>query len=199
MIARGMGGSPTIQVGSVMQKLVSALGIHGKVASPTLGDLVHPVVIIEDISRDSWYAGGAERIAGGAAESQGAALQFAALQLLNPVGSLAVAFVDSVSIRTAVTSAFWIDGGTAQLASAVAASTRFRDTRSSGTPVMTIRSESLAALTTTGPFQTGNAGSNTTILIPTDYILQPGDAITVKMVVVAGLLGVAFKWRERPL
>jgi hypothetical protein len=40
-----------IQTGNVATRLIAAFGIKGKVVSPRLGDLLHPVVLVEDLTR----------------------------------------------------------------------------------------------------------------------------------------------------
>ncbi len=47
--------SPLIQTGNVSEKLVAAFGARGRSISPTLGDVVHPVAILENLADPSWW------------------------------------------------------------------------------------------------------------------------------------------------
>lgn len=53
--ARG-GPAPLIQTGNVAEKLVAAFGLKGRSIAPSLGDVVHPVAIVDDQANPSWWS-----------------------------------------------------------------------------------------------------------------------------------------------
>jgi hypothetical protein len=89
---------PTIQHGAITQDLHNALGIHGSSIAPSLGDVIHPVIVVKDLSVDSWYASGQSDkpcSAGGTLVAAAGNMPF--VQLFNPHRDLVV-IVDYVMV-----------------------------------------------------------------------------------------------------
>lgn len=191
--------APTIQTGNLAQKLISALGIHGKVAAPTLGDQVHPVVMLEDLTRPSWWTQGVERPAFGANVLTPTAGQFQVWGLCNPSTSNVIAFVEEITAWNSVVTLVYMT--LSQTFPATASPTAFwRDTAvlQSGAPALIMRSESLVAPIGGALIRAGNTSTTNLQIIETpNVVLAPGWCVRVESQTASQALGVSFKWRER--
>lgn len=197
--SRQMAGQPTIQTGNVAQKLIQALGIHGKVAAPSLGDLVHPVVLVEDLTRASWYAQGVDRPAAGANVLTPTVGQFQAWALCNLPGSGVVALIEEVGFWNATVTNVFVS--LSQTMPGTASPTVFfRDTQllNAAAPALVMRSDSLAAPGSGLLLRAGNTSTtNIQYLERPNLVLGPGWCLRVDSQTVSQSLGVHFKWRER--
>lgn len=188
---------PTIQTPQIAKKLIQALDIHGKVAAPSLGDLIHPVIVVEDVSRDSWYTLSSDLPCGGAAEIGPAAGESAIVQLFNASNNT-IAIVDRLVFAPGGTLAAWIATETTQRAAFLVGQSRYRDTRLAGVPACGVCVDHPVGVPgITSPIAAVNGGTVSAQTVDLGYVLNPGQGISVIGITLGILSRVGFFWRER--
>jgi len=93
-----------IQTSDVLTRLGAMFGIKGKTPSPTLGDQVHPVAIVGDLSTVAFNEETAERRAGSRSNTAALAANLTTSTLFNPTGSGLVIRVDRIGFTVTAAS-----------------------------------------------------------------------------------------------
>jgi hypothetical protein len=192
---------PLIQKGNITSKLIAALGVHGKVAAPELGELVHPVVMVEDLTKASWYNQEIERPAFASNIATPTAGQFQAWVLNNPIASGVVAIVDSLTFWIAnASNAVNVSLSNIAPTGAVSPVTHFRDTLllPNQTPACQMINESNVAIP--GGFALyilSTSSTNLAIDRAPGVILAPGWSLRIDGQLASAPLAATFLWRER--
>jgi len=200
--ARPPGG---IQVGSVGAKLIEAFQIKGKVAAPQLGDVVHPVAIVEDLTGANWYIPTIERPCGGGTEFTPTVGQFAIIQLFNPPGSGVVAIVDDLFLAASSSSGFLLGLDTNNPGTLINNVTAFRDTLhyppSAMNPVLEIPTSTVAALPGGNALYQGRLATSAQLYaqVRPGVILGPGTLLNLQLTTITVVATLGAFWRERPV
>jgi len=192
--------APLIQSSGITQKLIAAFNIKGKSITPTLGDILQPVVIVEDLVRSSWFNQATERPAGGGVLTFApTAGEFGSVQIFNPVGSGVKIIVDTVfvAIGTGAT-AFALRQSSTALPTLVALASNWRDpTVLVGAPATEIRTNTSAGASGGSIVGAGVMPVNQSLPYNIAGIYGPGQGLTVASQTVTNALTVGFLWRER--
>lgn len=126
-----------IQAGDVQQKLKNLFGIKGQIPSPVLGDQVHPVAIVSDLTELAWNAIAPLRAAGSTslAVASGAGVK-AFISLFNPIGSGILVRVDRIFVGVGAAGDVQLQFANSD-PGAVTLASYFLDRRVSGSPTIT--------------------------------------------------------------
>jgi len=205
-LPRGFEPPALIQHGGITQKLIGLLGIKGKVSTPVLGDTLHPVAIVEDMSARNWFTGGDDRPAAAAAKVVGDATHIPIMVLLNPAGSQTAMLIEKVSIATGANVDVWLHYFPGVTPGGITQGYRFRDTRLAGLPVgqiflSTVDYVSNAALIAAGaiPLMVGNGNVSGNLTMDVGVILGAGAQLLLTADSVASTGKFTYLWRERPI
>jgi hypothetical protein len=187
-----------IQRGDTQNRLTRALNIKERVAAPTLGDEVHPVIIVDDLSRETGFDLGTELPAWGRASAGPAAGQLSHIALGNNPSS--GAFIQIRRLRFNSTPANnirlgFVDWGLTGGLGSVTTRT-FRDTRLTGLPTGEILAGQLAAGLITNVVQRYGPVTLYDIL-DMDILLAPGFTLVVQQETVNNTLDCNWWWVEQ--
>lgn len=191
---------PLIQRGSIASKLQSAFGLKGASAAPSMGDVVHPVVIAEDLSRgESWDAGvGTDKPSGGSQQFTPTVGTWAEISLNNPTGSNIVALVRQIRMTASVNSTFWITTNPVAGAATPGNLAEFTDSRLGfQPPVLFLGADSNASAPAYNPALAHFAvGSTIMAVYECQIVLAPGSVIRVGNSNSNAVVTVGFDWVE---
>lgn len=194
------GPLPLIQRGSIVTKLQAALGLKGKTAAPQLGDIVHPVVITEDLSRgESWDAGvSTDKPAGGSVLFTPTVGTWAEITLNNPAGSNIVGLVRQIRMTGSVNSTFWVSAVPVPGAVTPGPPAQFIDSRLGfAPPVLFLGNDSNAFAPAYSPALAHFAvGSTIMAIYECQIVLAPGSSIRVGNSNTNTVVGIGFDWVE---
>jgi len=186
-----------IQRGNIGQKLISAFGLHGKTTSPVVGDVVHPVVIVENITAANWFTALAERPCMAGNFLTPTVGQFQSYQLFNPLNSGVIAILDQVDLMASATSTVFM--GIGQVALATTFPALFRDTLNfpTGTPACVPRSADLVAAGFGSTFESAILSSTIAAHFELGIILAPGWGVRFDLQTATNAFHCGMRWRER--
>ena len=195
--------APLIQTGNVGIKLIEAFQIKGKSIAPTLGDVIHPVVVVEDLVSSSWYNQIVERPCGGGTEFVPTVGQFASIEIFNPPTSGVVAIVDKFLVTPSGPSGWLAVPDLNNPGTVVPAVNTYRDTihfPPAQRPACDIRTKTSVALPGANTILQGRVAATVQTLVENvGMILGPGSLLAIYLNVVTLTTTVSFNWRERPV
>lgn len=193
---------PLVEHGGIAQKLQGALGIHGRTAAPQLGDVIHPVVMVEDLSRGEtlWSTPAVDRPCAGGDEFDPGAGVYAQIGLSNPAGSATICRVHGIHLTGGGSGVFWIfpiPVGNS-LGTPSGANTSFRDFRLlAGKPQAYLTADAMAFAPNENPaLAILPVSSSLYANYDADIILPPGSGVAAHYSVLAGIARVSFDWIE---
>lgn len=195
-----------IQNPGLWRKLTSKFGIKSRTATPELGAVLHPVVLMEDLTRKSYYDTQEFSCAGGAGLTS-AVGNTAKVQLRNPIGSSIIAVVLSITVEGPATNDAFLEFFDGTAATLVANRAQFLDRRSlalaatTPIPACEIHIED-SAVTPIGTVFAAMTFSttiwNTLDLREGPIILRPGNTVVVESGAAAQKINALFHWLELP-
>jgi hypothetical protein len=199
---RGGQGQPVIQRPDITRRLQAGLQIKGRTASPQLGDVVQPVVLVDDFAHPSWFAQSVDREAWTWMSVAPVALNFSSVQIQNPINSGVMVFVHGVYIVTSGDT--FVVGRVTGSLQATIGTTDWKDRRIGAiqTPAVISRSGAGFAVSQIAfnIFRiTGGAGEMLPRPWPLDLVLTPGEAVGVERITVNTQLDAGFYWTERTI
>jgi hypothetical protein len=199
-IPRPIAAPGLIQTGDVLNRLVGMFGIKGKTPAPILGDEVHPVAVVADLSTLAFNSSSSpnnERRAGASGSKALNAGSRSVVALFNPVGSGVVARVDAFG--------FDVPGGGGSIEvnfensdpASVTVGSFFLDRRNSGNPVISGLEEFNGSPSSRLILRNGTVGSFT--YDDAQIILNEGRGVSISTSLVNTTLAAAwFWWTEAP-
>lgn len=194
---RGFEAPALIQNAAIVQKLQSFLGIRGRGNTPTVGDTAHPVIVIEDLSKESFLSGtSSDRLAHGGVSS--ATANFPGISLNNPAGSNLLIQCTQIRAGANGNTQLLIIGQPGASASPVANATAYRDQRLTGVPLGYIGLDNFAVFPTGAVVGALRVGLTIMSIVPVNIVLPPGTGIQLQGSVAAGIIDVSFDWLEHP-
>lgn len=194
---RGFEAPALIQNATIVQKLQSFLGVRGRGNTPTVGDTAHPVIVIEDLSKESFLSGASsDRLAWGGVSS--ATANFPGISVNNPAGSNALLQVTQIRAGGAGNTQLAIIGLPGASSSPVANVTAFRDQRLTGVPIGYIGLDNFAVFPNGATVGFLRVGLTIMAVIPCNIVLPPGTGLQLQGSVAAGVIDVSFDWLEHP-
>lgn len=196
---RVMESLPLIQHGGLSTQLQQAFGIHGKVAAHQLGDVVHPVTIVSDLTQDSWYSGAQQDkpcATGGQLTAGAGNMPF--VSLFNPSRDIVI-LVELVGIGGTVNGTAFLFGITAPGTTQVFTPS-FRDFRTAGVPVGQVFEDTpvvaAAPVVRLGAYQT-NVAQN--VFVPIRFVCGQNQGIGITIPAAVATLTYSFIWREHAI
>jgi len=187
-----------IQTPNVAQRLRSAYDIKGKSLSPQLGDQLHPVVIVDDLSQPQWFDVTEIRRSYSFIQIAPVAAQNGYFTIANPVGSGVVIYLESF-YAVAATSTVLVGRVTGAEPATVEVGQYFDDRVGVFSTACRLRSGTNAVLQIASPWIRQNPGSSDGY-VKIGAVLQPGGlpwGIQHATVNIQSDFG--FTWLERPL
>jgi hypothetical protein len=199
-LARPIAAPGLIQTGDVLNRLVGMFGIKGKTPAPILGDEVHPVAVVADLSTLAFNASSSPNVEKRAA-AQGSSIavagQRSTVVLFNVAGSGVVVRVDAFGFDVAA-------GGTLVEVNlensppgALTVGSFFLDRRNAGNPVLGGLTEGGFAPAARPIVKVGTVGSWQ--FSDPQIILSEGRGVSISTTLINTALPAAwFWWTEAP-
>jgi len=187
-----------IQTPNVGQRLRSAYNIKGKAVSPQLGDQVHPVSIVDDLSQPQWFDITEIRRSYSFVQIAPVAAQFGYFTIANPLGSGVVIYLESFyALEPAAT--ILVGRVTGAEPATIEVGQYFDDRVGVFSTACRLRSGTNAVLQIASPWIRQNPGSQSGY-IKIGAVLQPGGLPWgIQKATANAQADLGFTWLERPL
>jgi len=180
------------------QRLARRLGMQTPNPAPTLAPEIMPVLDVEPYRQEHPFLGGM-KIASGTGTVTAAAGDYTRFNLVNPVGSGMLVFVDYADVLS-TSSGVWALQVTAAVI-AVTQSTVANDTRWGTSATRQTAAAWGYQLTGAAPIGTGRMFTTSAGTVRTwepEIVLRPGTSLTWLSFALAASTEVNIRWRERP-
>jgi len=185
---------PEIQVPEIVSKLRRRFQLKGHASISTLAPELVPVIVVEDVTdamEDVWVPAMAHGI-------EGATVNEYSMHLLaNPVGSSRIIIIDDIFVQSTAAVEVQLRGRTASNLTNVDGVV-WRDTRKRGFPTAVYSTGSnVAAVGDNLHFNNLQLLAGETMRVPLTYILDEGEGLLLRCVLVNTAFHAGYLWRER--